>query len=121
MKAISFFLLFLFYTIKVFKELYFIMNEKVDYYIWNILKRQLQKNKVSNINLYKILDQVKLQLYSILCHWNDYTFRNAILLIGSEEGTFYETHNVIIANMVVVTIRNSLLGIIIKHMAVLGC
>lgn len=98
------------------------MNEKVDYYIWNILKRQLQKNKVSNINLYKILDQVKLQLYSILCHWNDYTFRNAILLIGSEEGTFYETHNVIIANMVVVTIRNSLLeGVCSDNYKAYGC
>lgn len=52
---------------------------------------------------------MKEQLYSILYNFKDEEFRNAILIIGSEEGTFYEPKNILVANMVVVAIRNSLL------------
>ncbi len=69
----------------------------------------MQKFKISNTALYNILDNVKQQLYSMLANWNDLEFRNALLVLGSEEGTFYEPQNELIANMVVVTIRNSLL------------
>lgn len=81
----------------------------VEFYTWNILKKQLQNFKISNNALYPILDNVKEQLYSMIANWNDLTFRNALLIIGSEEGYFYEPKNELIANMVVVTIRNSLL------------
>ena len=84
-------------------------NEIIESYTWNILKKQLQKAKISNTALYNIIDNVKEQLYSILYNFKDEEFRNAILIIGSEEGTFYEPKNILVANMVVVAIRNSLL------------
>lgn len=84
-------------------------NEIVESYTWNILKKQLQKAKISNTALYNIIDNVKEQLYSILYNFKDEEFRNAILIIGSEEGTFYEPKNILVANIVVVAIRNSLL------------
>lgn len=69
----------------------------------------MKKFKISNPFLGRILYQVKVQLYSIIANWNDIEFRNAILIIGSEEGSFYEPQNELIGNMVVVAIRNSLL------------
>lgn len=86
------------------------MNENiVEQYTWNILKKQLQKHKVLNAILYEIIDNIKLQLNSIIYNWNNLEFRNCLLILGSEEGHFYEPHNELIANMVVVAIRNSLL------------
>lgn len=84
-------------------------NEIIESYTWNILKKQLQKAKISNTALYNIIDNVKEQLYSIIYNFKDEEFRNAILIVGSEEGTFYEPKNILVANMVVVAIRNSLL------------
>jgi len=84
-------------------------NDIVQFYTWNILKKQLQKFKISNTALYNIVANVKEQLYSIIANWNDVEFRNALLMIGSEEGFFYEPKNELIANMVVLAIRNSLL------------
>ncbi len=83
--------------------------EVIEFYTWNILKKQLQKFKVSNIALYNIINNVKEQISSMIANWKDLEFRNALLILGSEEGTFYEPKNDLIANMVVVTIRNSLL------------
>ena len=40
-------------------------NEIVESYTWNILKKQLQKAKISNTALYNIIDNVKEQLKSI--------------------------------------------------------
>lgn len=76
----------------------------VDFYVSNILKKQLQKYKISNPALDSIVDSVKEQLYSILSNWSDVSFRNALLIIGSEEGTFYKPKNELVANMVVVAI-----------------
>lgn len=81
----------------------------VENYIWTTLKKQLQKLKTDNRIMYKIIDDIKKHLYSMISIWNNEELRNAILIIGSEEGNFYEPKNEIIANMVVVTIRNSLL------------
>lgn len=84
-------------------------NDTINFYIWNILKKQLQKYKISNEALYNILNNVKMQLYSIIEIWNNIEFRNAILILASEEAKFYEPKNEIIASMVVIAIRNSLL------------
>lgn len=84
-------------------------KDVINNYVWNILKKQLQKFKISNKALYKIIDNIETQLKSIIYNWNDIEFRDAILIIGSEEGSFYEPRNELIANMVVVAIRNSLL------------
>ena len=81
----------------------------VDEYTWNVLKKQLQKFKVTNKALYSIIEDVKKQLNSFIANYKNEEFRKVLLLIGSEEGTFYEPKNEQIANMVVITIRNSLL------------
>jgi len=81
---------------------------EIDTYANIILKKQLQKTGVSNAGLYVIINDVKTQLYSIIKNWNDTNFRNTILLIGSEEGIFYEPQaSNDVRNMVVVAIRNS--------------
>ena len=46
-------------------------NEIIESYTWNILKKQLQKAKISNTALYNIIDNVKEQLYSILYNFKD--------------------------------------------------
>ncbi len=97
-------------------------NEQIEFYTWNILKKQLQQNKVPSHILYKIMDDIKIHLYSIIANWCNIEFRNAILIIGSEEGNFYEPQNELIASMVVVTIRNSLLeGICSNNYKSYGC
>jgi hypothetical protein len=63
---------------------------EIDAYTNTILKKQLQKIGVSNAGLYAIINNVRAQLYSIIKDWNDLDFRKPLLLIGSEEGTFYE-------------------------------
>ena len=85
------------------------MDNIIENYTWNILKKQLQKYKVTSSILYKIIDNVKMQLNSLIYNIRDEEFFNAILILGSEEGTFYEPKCERIANMVVVGIRNSLL------------
>lgn len=89
------------------------MNDEISYYVRNILKKQLQKLKVSNYGLYSIMKSVEDQLRSIIYNWHDLDFKRAILVIGSEEGNFYEPNiNIDVSNMVVVGIRNSLLEVI---------
>lgn len=84
-------------------------KDVVAFYVSSVLKKQLQKCKVSNPALDNIVSNVREQLYSILSNWCDVSFRNAILVVGSEEGYFYKPKNELIANMVVIAIRNSLL------------
>lgn len=81
----------------------------IEIYLQKTLQKQLKNFHVSNKTTYDIIKDIKTQLYSLLFHWKEKDFREAILVIGSEEGTFYEPHNIPIAEMVVVTIRNSLL------------
>lgn len=56
----------------------------------------------------KARDNVGMQVYSFLAHWNDVAFRNTLLVIGKEEGESY-TPPFPINPFVVVTVRNSLL------------
>lgn len=78
-------------------------------YTRNILKKQLKKFGVFNNATYEIINDIELHLNSFIKNYNDSEFRKAILMIASEEGSFYEPKNEEIANMVVLTIRNSLL------------
>lgn len=78
-------------------------------YTRNILKRQLKKFGVFNSAIYEIINDISIHLNSFIKNYNDTEFRKALLMIASEEGNFYEPKNEEIANMVVLTIRNSLL------------
>ncbi len=58
-----------------------------------------------------VVADIRIRLHSFLLHWKDVEMRNTFLLIGKEEGTFYEprSSSLDIRAMIVVTIRNSLL------------
>ncbi len=101
-----------FYSIITTKDGGCMERNKIDIYIYTILKKQLQKLKISNYGLYSIMDNVKKQLNSIIKHWNDEEFINAIFSTVVEEGHFYKPYvNDKIGNLVVLGIRNSLLEI----------
>ena len=88
----------------------------VDNYLNSVLKKQLERFHISRGAITPILDNIKVQLNSFLFHYHDIEFRNGLLILGSEEGNFYVPKNSMIANMVVLTIRNSLLeGISSKY------
>lgn len=87
-------------------------ENEIDIYIQKILKKQLSRLKFSNYGLYSVIENVKSQLNSIIKHWNDTDFINAIFCTVIEEGHFYEPYiNDKIGNLVVLGIRNSLLEI----------
>lgn len=53
-------------------------------------------------------DTVEMQMNSLLRHWNDIGFRNTVLFLGLEEGSFYEPASRLdVRCFVVVTLRNS--------------
>ena len=80
----------------------------IDYYIDEILKNQLiEFGLKSNII---ILDDVRNKIYSLIKHWNEKDFRNAVLITGIEEGEFYEPNaNILLKSFIVVTVRNTLI------------
>lgn len=84
------------------------MLKEVEYYLENILKQQLNRLGIHHDQV--ILESVRKRIYSLLFHWNDKEFRNAILLTGLEEGNFYlPAANNLVKSFVVVAIRNSYL------------
>jgi len=58
-----------------------------------------------------VVEDVSRRLESLLFHWNDQAFRRTILMLGSEEATFWEPQTVSleIRSLVVVAVRNSLI------------
>lgn len=87
-------------------------KNEIDIYLHTILKKQLKKFKISNYGLYSIINNIRIQLNSIIKHWNDSEFIGAIFSTVVEEGHFYEPYvNDKIGNLVVLGIRNSLLEI----------
>lgn len=86
------------------------MNNEINIYLNDILKKKLKKLGVLNNCVYKILDDIKMRLESLIYNWNDIEIRDAILSIALEEAEFYEpNNNKIISCLVVFAIRNSLL------------
>ncbi len=57
-----------------------------------------------------VLEDVAQRLESLLSHWSDLPFRRTILVLGTEEASFWEprTASLEIRSLVVVTVRNSL-------------
>lgn len=91
-------------------------RNEIDLYLYNILKKQLQKFKISNYGLYSTLENVNKQLNSIIKHWNNKEFLNIIFLTTIEEGNFYEPIvDEYIGNLVVLGVRNSLLETIASN------
>lgn len=63
-------------------------RNEIDFYLHNILKKQLQKFKISNYVFYAVLDNIKNQLSSIIKNWNNHNLINTIFLTVIEEGHF---------------------------------
>ena len=85
----------------------------VSNYIKNILDVQLKEFGVSQGSRQKILANIHDQINSVLFHWEDIEFRKTILLIGQEEGVFYQPNAELdIKSFVVVAIRNSLFEVL---------
>lgn len=77
-------------------------------YLNDILTPRLRKYGVSESFLFYTINTIHVQATSLLRHWDNRSFRNTILLLGLEEGNFYEPVSKIdIRCFVVVTIRNS--------------
>jgi len=78
-------------------------------YLDNVLAPQLTAFGVPAAAISKVTDNIKTQIYSLLQIWNDTTLKNTILLIGLEEGKFYDSNaSDAVKSFVVVTIRNSM-------------
>jgi hypothetical protein len=58
-----------------------------------------------------VAEDVTQRLESVLSHWNDESFRRTILVLGTEEASFWEprTASLEIRSLVVVAVRNSLI------------
>ncbi|MDD5906449.1 MAG: hypothetical protein PUC60_07510 [Clostridiales bacterium] len=84
------------------------MVEKVTQYLQDVLVPTLDHFRVPAAYTRQIIDTVELQMISFLQHWDDLAFRRTLLLLGSEEGPFYEpAGKVDVKCFVVVTLRNS--------------
>lgn len=82
--------------------------DPVAVYLNDILTPRLRKYGVSESFLFYTINTIHVQATSLLRHWDDRAFRNTILLLGLEEGSFYEPASKIdVRSFVVVVIRNS--------------
>lgn len=84
------------------------MVAKVTQYLQEVLAPTLDHFRVPAPYASQIIDTVELQMISFLRHWDDLAFRRTLLLLGSEEGPFYEpVGKAEVKCFVVVTLRNS--------------
>ena len=82
--------------------------DAVSHYLNHILTPRLRGYGVTEQFLLYTVSTIHTQMTSLLRHWNDREFRNTVLLLGMEEGSFYEPPAKIEARcFVVVAIRNS--------------
>lgn len=84
------------------------MVAKVTQYLQDVLAPTLDHFHVPAAYARQIIDTVELQMTSFLRHWDDLAFRRTLLLLGSEEGPFYEpAGKADVKCFIVVTLRNS--------------
>ena len=87
--------------------------DAIDVYLNTILTQQLEHMGVQSFPcaIEAVVADIRLRLQSVLSRWHDLRTRNTLLLLGREEGAFYEPRSASleIRAFVVVTIRNSLL------------
>lgn len=82
--------------------------DAVSHYLNQILAPRLRSYGISERFLLYTIDIINTQMTSLLRHWDDRVFRNTVLLLGLEEGSYYEPPGKIdVRCFVVVTIRNS--------------
>ena len=88
----------------------------IDDYITGVLEKRLTEFNLKEKYVKDIGADVKEQMLALLYHWNDIKFRKAMLILGLEEGKFYEPESDIdIKCFIVVTVRNSLIETIFSE------
>jgi len=89
------------------------MTDAIDKYLDTILIPQLEHLGVQSFPgaIEGVVTDIRLRLQSVLFRWHDLRTRNTLLLLGREEGAFYEPRSapLEIRAFVVVAVRNSLL------------
>ncbi len=89
------------------------MTNAIDVYLDTILTLQLEHMGVQPFPgaIEAVVTDIRRRLQSVLSRWHDMPTRNTLLLLGREEGAFYEPRSASleIRAFVVVTVRNSLL------------
>jgi len=89
------------------------MTDAIDVYLDTILTPQLEQLGVQSFPgaIEAVVRDIRLRLQSALFSWHDLPTRNTLLLLGREEGAFYEPRSASleVRAFVVVTVRNSLL------------
>src|SRR6266571_7205947 len=89
------------------------MTNAIDVYLDTILTLQLAHMGVQPFPgaIEAVVTDIRLRLQSVLFRWHDLRTRNTLLLLGREEGAFYEPRSASleVRAFVVVTVRNSLL------------
>lgn len=83
----------------------------VDGYTQSVLMPQLRSFGLSDRQREIVAEDVARRLDSSLSHWHELPFRRTILVLGTEEATFWEprTADLEIRSLVVVAVRNSLI------------
>ena len=80
-------------------------------YTQSVLLPQLGALALSKWQQAIVIEDVSRRLESLLFHWSDLAFRRTILMLGTEEASFWEPHtaSLEIRSLVVVAVRNSLI------------
>jgi hypothetical protein len=80
-------------------------------YTQSVLIPQLRSLGLSKRQWEIVVDDVTNRLESLLFHWHDVPFRRSILVLGTEEATFWrpDTASIEIRSLVVLCVRNSLI------------
>jgi hypothetical protein len=80
-------------------------------YTQSVLTRQLLSLGLNRHQREIVVEDVILRLESLLSHWSDMPFRRSVLVLGTEEASFWEpcSASLEIRSLVVVAVRNSLI------------
>jgi hypothetical protein len=83
----------------------------IDGYIKSVLAPQLRSLGLNKRQMEIVVDDVAQRLESLLSHWNDESFRRTMLVLATEEASFWEprTSSVEIRSLVLLAVRNSLI------------
>ncbi len=87
------------------------MDKRIEEYLLGILRPQLEQHSVPKDGIETIFTDIESRLRALLARWHDEEWRDTVLMIGREEGTFYKPGDtpLSIRSLVVVAIRNSAL------------
>jgi hypothetical protein len=83
----------------------------VQRYTQSLLIPQLRSLGLSKRQWEIVVEDVTERLESLLSHWSDVPFRRTVLVLGTEEASFWRPHSakIDIRSLVVVAVRNSLI------------